>query len=313
MYNPGIGRFLSVDPLTKSYPWYTPYQFAGNKVIWAVDLDGLEERKMTGTEEFILEQEARMWNWITHTDAAKLSLYTARELNVALHFGYNTTYRSGDATYQNYIDYGAGYALGPEGNIAVYTSLGTGNSNSQETNSFVGAIWGIGLEVGVTPRRDLRVLGGDASITGTGGGWFWEADGFVVTPKGEEAPATYGLEGGIGSGIFMGSIDASAEIYIASPKDYHNAVTNMKHAMSFVEHVEEMGGIAEISYYENQIRDEKDNLTGLSYYGEVLYGTGKGSGTRRFDIMKYDMLGKGTFATKIAQKNIDSYEKKIQR
>jgi RHS repeat-associated protein len=25
------GRFLSVDPLTKQYPWYTPYQFAGNK------------------------------------------------------------------------------------------------------------------------------------------------------------------------------------------------------------------------------------------------------------------------------------------
>jgi len=34
---------LSVDPLTQSYPWYTPYQFAGNKPIWAIDLDGLEE------------------------------------------------------------------------------------------------------------------------------------------------------------------------------------------------------------------------------------------------------------------------------
>lgn len=32
-----------MDPLTKSYPWYTPYQFAGNKPIWAIDLDGLEE------------------------------------------------------------------------------------------------------------------------------------------------------------------------------------------------------------------------------------------------------------------------------
>jgi hypothetical protein len=36
-------RFLSVDPLTKDYPWYTPYQFAGNKPIIATDLDGLEE------------------------------------------------------------------------------------------------------------------------------------------------------------------------------------------------------------------------------------------------------------------------------
>ena len=41
--DPRLGRFLSVDPLTNSYPWYTPFQFAGNKPIMAVDLDGKEE------------------------------------------------------------------------------------------------------------------------------------------------------------------------------------------------------------------------------------------------------------------------------
>jgi RHS repeat-associated protein len=43
IYDDRIGRFLSIDLLTKNYPWYTPYQFAGNKPIWAIDLDGLEE------------------------------------------------------------------------------------------------------------------------------------------------------------------------------------------------------------------------------------------------------------------------------
>ena len=43
IYNPALGKFLSVDPLTASYPWYTPYQFAGNKPINSIDLDGLEE------------------------------------------------------------------------------------------------------------------------------------------------------------------------------------------------------------------------------------------------------------------------------
>jgi RHS repeat-associated protein len=43
IYSPALGRFLSVDPLTKSYPWYTPYQFAGNKPTTKIDLDGLEE------------------------------------------------------------------------------------------------------------------------------------------------------------------------------------------------------------------------------------------------------------------------------
>ncbi|MFY0602295.1 MAG: hypothetical protein JXR03_21670 [Cyclobacteriaceae bacterium] len=34
---------MSVDPLSPDYPYYTPYQFAGNKPIRYVDLDGLEE------------------------------------------------------------------------------------------------------------------------------------------------------------------------------------------------------------------------------------------------------------------------------
>jgi len=42
IYNPTIGKFLSVDPLTSSYPWFSPYQFAGNGPIFNIDLDGLE-------------------------------------------------------------------------------------------------------------------------------------------------------------------------------------------------------------------------------------------------------------------------------
>lgn len=42
IYNPALGRFLSVDPITKNYPELTPYQFASNKPIRAIDLDGLE-------------------------------------------------------------------------------------------------------------------------------------------------------------------------------------------------------------------------------------------------------------------------------
>jgi RHS repeat-associated protein len=42
IYDPRIGRFLSVDPLVKNFPWWTPYQFAGNTPIQAMDLDGKE-------------------------------------------------------------------------------------------------------------------------------------------------------------------------------------------------------------------------------------------------------------------------------
>ena len=43
IYNPQIAKFLSVDPLSCNFPFYTPYQFVGIKPVAAIDLDGLEE------------------------------------------------------------------------------------------------------------------------------------------------------------------------------------------------------------------------------------------------------------------------------
>ncbi len=42
MYSSALGKFLSVDPLSPKYPMLTPYQFASNAPIAAIDLDGLE-------------------------------------------------------------------------------------------------------------------------------------------------------------------------------------------------------------------------------------------------------------------------------
>jgi len=42
IYDARTGRFLSIDALSASFPWWTPYQFAGNTPIQAIDLDGLE-------------------------------------------------------------------------------------------------------------------------------------------------------------------------------------------------------------------------------------------------------------------------------
>jgi hypothetical protein len=42
VYDPRLGRFLSVDPLSPQYPELTPYQYASNTPIWAIDIDGLE-------------------------------------------------------------------------------------------------------------------------------------------------------------------------------------------------------------------------------------------------------------------------------
>ena len=42
VYDTRLGKFLSADPLTAKYPFYSPYQFAGNMPIKFIDLDGSE-------------------------------------------------------------------------------------------------------------------------------------------------------------------------------------------------------------------------------------------------------------------------------
>jgi len=62
-FDPQIGRFPQLDPLTWEYPTLTPYQFAGNDPIANVDLDGLEPSLTNlgeavakeGTQTFVLE------------------------------------------------------------------------------------------------------------------------------------------------------------------------------------------------------------------------------------------------------------------
>jgi RHS repeat-associated protein len=105
IYDGRIGKFLSVDPLTKTFPWYTPYQFSGNCPIAKTDLDGGEpldfkskwkyqplfdlktggKVKGTGTEIFVTDtklggglrdvslvyDEVTMQNWFVHQSGNK--------------------------------------------------------------------------------------------------------------------------------------------------------------------------------------------------------------------------------------------------
>jgi RHS repeat-associated protein len=65
IYNPSLGRFLSVDPLTKKYPELTPYQFASNRPIVSVDVDGLEATPLASGAESVAPPPS--WTIITAT------------------------------------------------------------------------------------------------------------------------------------------------------------------------------------------------------------------------------------------------------
>ena len=47
IYDSRTGKFLSVDPLTREFPWNSTYTFAENDVIRAIDLEGAEKKIVT--------------------------------------------------------------------------------------------------------------------------------------------------------------------------------------------------------------------------------------------------------------------------
>ena len=48
-YDPAMGRFFNIDPLTEKYNTWSPYAFSGNRVIDARELEGLEPHSVHKT------------------------------------------------------------------------------------------------------------------------------------------------------------------------------------------------------------------------------------------------------------------------
>ncbi len=88
VHDPRIGRFLSLDPLTKDYPWNSPYAFSENRVIDGIDLEGLEYYPMVDhnfTSHLTNEQQSQLANvslaglsvFGTFTGFASIVIYAA--------------------------------------------------------------------------------------------------------------------------------------------------------------------------------------------------------------------------------------------
>ena len=98
---------------TRVHPWYTPYQFAGNTPIWAIDLDGKEEDKTTKVEVTI-----------TYTIFKKFKKLVFKSFNIGVKktsphgSGSSATSATGGATLNatrnddGKIDYSAGASAG---------------------------------------------------------------------------------------------------------------------------------------------------------------------------------------------------------
>ncbi len=83
-----LGRFLSVDPIAKSYPMLTPYQFASNRPVDGVDLDGLEYVKrlhIVAGNGMVIHTEDYVYYQMSENQLSALGGTSAGQYNAAGH------------------------------------------------------------------------------------------------------------------------------------------------------------------------------------------------------------------------------------
>ena len=84
IYDRRLGRFKSVDPITKNYPELTPYQFASNTPIQAIDIDGLEAFFVHGTWS-----DSRTWSALKNENYASINNATGNKTDFTFDWQYN--------------------------------------------------------------------------------------------------------------------------------------------------------------------------------------------------------------------------------
>lgn len=91
-------RFLSIDPLARSFPWNSPYSYAENRPIDGIDLDGKEWSKTTTYDPMNNQFNVQYKVKIQIIDATKCA-YTAQEkqdIAAGIQAQFKTTYTQFD-------------------------------------------------------------------------------------------------------------------------------------------------------------------------------------------------------------------------
>jgi RHS repeat-associated protein len=123
MYDPRVARFLSLDPLGAGYPWYTPYQYAGNNPVKYVDVDGAEQGEiLPGTNTMIIVIQG--WGGASPPDGSTQAQNAVKTISGA---GPDTGLgKTSDITYSM-----------PGAQVLTYTPSRTGNTVSDVYNTII--------------------------------------------------------------------------------------------------------------------------------------------------------------------------------
>ncbi|KXH81147.1 DUF4329 domain-containing protein [Chryseobacterium kwangjuense] len=97
-YDPAMGRFFNVDPLSEKYPTWSTYAFSGNRVVDARELEGLEPYILFKTEENAAKNFGQQYNGksIIQGKEYAANIYLKKAADGKMYYYYDTP-NKGDA------------------------------------------------------------------------------------------------------------------------------------------------------------------------------------------------------------------------
>jgi len=152
IYDPRIGKFLSSDPLTKEFPMLTPYQFASNTPIQAIDLDGLEAVSVS----LAARAAVPLYGCLGVTGSGQIGLILDHQFNLVMYCTVSAGVSVGSGV-------SAGMAFTGYPTVDSYEDLLGSGANA----GFIGPINRIGFE-GNASFSDKTNFGGTLSIPNSG-------------------------------------------------------------------------------------------------------------------------------------------------
>ncbi|WP_198037760.1 RHS repeat domain-containing protein [Mariniflexile maritimum] len=88
MHDPRVGRFFARDPLEKAYPFYSPYQFSGNRPIDMIELEGLEPTYTKDKDGNAIDKDGEILKQGDEREASNWdNLYHVRTETYIFHLG----------------------------------------------------------------------------------------------------------------------------------------------------------------------------------------------------------------------------------
>jgi len=257
IYDPRLGRFLSVDPLSKSFPYYSPYQYAGNMPIYAIDLDGQEpigalRRVSKGTTRIMGVSWEAQYNAVSHT-----------------------------------VGIANGVAVDPTGNVLVFTQAGGLAASIDFLQGGKSSDVSVGINIGFSVYNDrvsrLEDLLGSGKTLSGGVGFL--SGGAELSDDLEIQGATVQLSLSFGSSLLAG--DAGAQNTNTTGTIFAKAeYDNFKTALSTYKS-QAIKDAEQYNFNQAVLAGEEYGKENFPYYAKAVWQA-KGSG---FDA-SYEEVGK---------------------